>query len=291
MSGSRGQGPVFGGLRLEQHAGISAALADGIPLSQVAMQEGVDEARWPEADRAWMLALADSPDLQMAYMQKRRQAEDALGRSIAPLDDDPMAWAGLLSALSAADDPAKVLEPLGLRMTDVGRLGRKWKRKAEEDPKVVETLTAAASTASPPQRVDAAPVALKPFPWSPGYVAPAAATPSSAPTASAPAAAGDLPSIDLARLSRPHGGRLPIETDPDLFAAMVALGQVVPDELQVALALCGLDEARFGGVEEAWEARMATDPDVRASLTLRIADHRDALRHLLAGAEPVVHRP
>src|SRR5262249_5733336 len=155
------------GLRLDQYAGITAALAEGIALHEVLAQEHVEEAAWPAADRAWKEALAESPDLQLRYMRLRRQAEDCLSRRIEPLEDDPAAWAGLLGALAMADEPDRVLQPLGLRMTDVGRLGRSWRVKAEKDSAVADSLGKLTGKATLPRSIRCGPTELRPFPWTP----------------------------------------------------------------------------------------------------------------------------
>jgi hypothetical protein len=290
MSSRDDSEPVLGGVRLEQHAGVTAALADGIAVAEVLAQEGIDEAAWATADRMWVEALASSPDLTLRYMQRRRQAEDALARSIQPLDEDPSAWAGLIGALAATDSPQSLLEPLGLKMTDIGRLGRHWKRKAEEDPEVVRALTESAGHAPAPQKVTAAPILLRPFPWSPPGAG-AAGPPPAAQVAESPP--DEVPAPDdarRARLSAVQNGRAVIELDSDLFAAVLAVRQVVPEEVGSALSLCGVDEARFRCVEDEWQERMAASPDLRAAISVRMGDHRDALRRLLAGGRPAVRR-
>jgi len=47
------------GLSLEQHAGIAVALAEGFPRAEVLAQEGITEAAFRRADRAWKKRLAD----------------------------------------------------------------------------------------------------------------------------------------------------------------------------------------------------------------------------------------
>jgi hypothetical protein len=155
------------GVRLDQYAGVTAALAEGVALREVLAQERIDEEAWPAADRAWKEAFVEAPDLLLRYMQLRRKAEDCLSRRIEPLEDDPAAWAGLLGALALDRDPDRVLQSLGLRMSDVGRLGRLWRDKVESDPALVERLTNLAGNAKPPKVVRCGPAVLRPFPWTP----------------------------------------------------------------------------------------------------------------------------
>lgn len=267
--------PIFFNVRLEQHAGVSAALAEEIPLADVLAQEGIPEDDWRSADPKWKQTLASAPDLQLKYAQKRRQAEDALGRNISPVSEDPIAWAGLLAAVNLADDSKDVLKPLGLRATDLSRLGRQWSKRAEKDPEVHKQLSNAAGKSAVPKSVKADPVKLKPFAWTKG----AATT-----TANSPAADGVVPDSGIARLRERKNDALPIEEDVDLYAAYTIILQLCPLEKARALVLCGTDETRMAGITARWKARLAADPDLQAEHTVRVGEHRASLRKLLAGA-------
>jgi len=270
---------VIGGVSLEQHAGVTAALAEDLALEDVLAQEQIEPERWSEADRAWKRALAESSDLLLLYMQRRRQAEDCLARKIEPLDEDAAAWAGMLAEIASADDAGAVLAPFGLRMSDIGRLGRHWKRKAAKDPKVVEALSECAGNAVVPESVQCAPMELKPFPWTPKSEEAASISPDET------SAVGDVTGEALLRSVR--GGRLPIEFDLDLYAAMLAVRQSLPEQGAPAFALCGVDATRMLEIADAWAERVAASPTLRAELTVRTADHAAALRSLLAGVTPV----
>lgn len=157
----------LGGLTLEQYTGVATALAEQIQLGQVLAQEQIADADWPDAERAWRQAIAESQDLQMQHIQKRRVAEDCLARKTEPLESDPAAWTGLLSALSMSDDPDKLTTSLGITMADVGRLGRLWKQKVAADPELGKKMQELAPTAKAPTKIDVGPATLKPFPWTP----------------------------------------------------------------------------------------------------------------------------
>jgi hypothetical protein len=202
------------GVGLDQYAGVQAALAEGIPLEAALTQEQIAPGTWAEADRAWKEELADAPDLELRYRRLRRQAEDCLARPIAPLDDDAAAWAGLLGALAVAPDAEVTLGRLGLRMTDVARLGRAWREKAARDPKVAERLIELAGRAPPPSSVRCGAGVLRPFPWTPAPLARRAveapavqresvevAPPSAEPLAAPPAPRPEVPSFALSPLS------------------------------------------------------------------------------------------
>lgn len=159
------EGLAFEGVSLEQFAGVGAALAEKLPLPEILTQEQIESEAWPKAERAWRQALVESTDLQLTYMDKRRTAEDCLARKLDPVDREPHAWAGLLSAVTHGDRNA-VLAKLGLTMTDVARLGRSWRRKAAEDAAVAEQL-ADTDKAALPAAVKAEEAKLRPFPWTP----------------------------------------------------------------------------------------------------------------------------
>lgn len=265
---------AFSGVRLEQYAGVVAAVAEDLPLADVLAQEQISSEDWSSAEPRWRQTLAESPDEQLRYVQKRRVAEDALRRPIRPLDDDAAAWAALLAALGAADELSAVLDPLGLRATDVGRLGRAWNKKAAADPEVTRALTEAAAKPGSVPKVEAEPARLKPFPWSP-------------PSAAAPAAGGAAPPALAGAsddLRTPIDGALPVEVDLDLYAALAVALHLLPGERRAILPLCGLDEPRFERVAERWRARLQADPSLNAELAVKTGDHREALRRMLAGA-------
>src|SRR5260221_12787087 len=144
---------VLHGVSLEQVAGVRAALAEKVPLNDVLTQESIEAPAWTDAERAWREAIAESPEHQIELMQKTRIAEDCLGRSVAPLEEDASAWVGVLNAVGTSDAPDTVLQKLGITMNDLGRLGRHWKRKAEADANLSKQLTERAPKATAPERL------------------------------------------------------------------------------------------------------------------------------------------
>lgn len=179
-----------GGLTLEQFAGVSAALADGINLDEVLAQEQIDAAAWPEAERLWRQCIAESADLQLDHANVRRVAEDCLARALAPLDTDPAAWVGLLSALSAGRS-REILPRLGLNLSDIGRLGRLWRSKAEQQPEVAKQLESGEGTL--PEKIAFGSPVLRPFPW----------TPARAPSEPPPASSSEERLLELQTLEEP----------------------------------------------------------------------------------------
>jgi hypothetical protein len=272
---------VFANVRLEHHAGVSAALAEGIPLADVLQQEGIAEADWKVADKKWREALSSSPDLQMEYARKRMEAEDALARKIDPVEDDAAAWVGLLGAVQAADDPSEVLKPLGLKSTDLGRLGRAWQRKAKKDPAVVKKLSELSGKGVAPTSVKAEPIKLKPFPWTKG-----AAAQSNAATPAASSSGGV--SAKRSRIATPTNGVFPVEDDIDLYAAFSVASQLLPGETTRIVGLCGIDERRVPQIVAAWRQRLDADPNLRADFAVKSGEHRAAFRKMLGGSPFVV---
>lgn len=162
-------------ITLEQLAGISAALAEKLALSDVLAQEQVAEAAFRAAQPIWRQRIADSMETQLAYMEKLRVAEDCLARKLTPIEDDAAAWVGLLAAMATSLDQAEWMRQLGITMTDVGRLGRLWKRRMQADPAVAAQLAELAKNPQPLAGVAAEPIELRPFPWTPKAPAPKAA--------------------------------------------------------------------------------------------------------------------
>ncbi|MBK6519956.1 MAG: hypothetical protein IPM79_33810 [Polyangiaceae bacterium] len=154
-------------ISLEQLAGITAALAEKIPLADVLEQEQVEEAHFRAGERVWRERIAESLPTQLEYTQSYRVAQDCLARTLSPVEDDPAAWVGLLAAVATSHDQAELLGGLGITMNDVGRLGREWKRRAQKDPALGAQLAELAKSAKHPDKITAGPVELRPFPWTP----------------------------------------------------------------------------------------------------------------------------
>ncbi len=83
------------GVTVEQYAGITAALAEDLPLDAVLAYEGLSPRTWKPVEVAWKLRLATegvlAPVFQV-FVERRAEAEDWLSRRIAPLEDDLGAW-------------------------------------------------------------------------------------------------------------------------------------------------------------------------------------------------------
>lgn len=273
--------PPLGGLTLEQIAGVHAALHEKIPLADVLAQEQIEQETWALADKGWREVLADAPDQHLVFAEKLRIAEDALARPTPPYDQDPSAWAGLTAALALADSSTTLVSTLGLAMTDFGRLGRLWRRKAVEDPELAKKLAELAPNAPPPKPVKLEPVKLKPFPWSPKPKATVAGLKFSL----APSPAVDARAT---RLSTRVDGKLPIEVDLDLYAAFSVVLELAPTVRAKSLALLGIGAKDVDAIEGAWRDRLK-DPAMEAELVVKKLDHRISLKEMLRGARPILN--
>jgi hypothetical protein len=169
-------------------------------------------------------------------------------------------------------------------MTDVARIGRAWSAKAANDDETAKALAGGAAKPQMPNKVTADPPRMRPFPWSPTTKPGVASGTVSASIASEL----DSSALDVEALRRPRAGALPIEVDVDLFAALEVALELSAHRRPEALALCGIDEARFAEIDATWADRMKRDPTLHAAFTLKVGDHRIALRRLLAGARGVL---
>ena len=140
-------------ISLEQFAGVRAALAENLPLADILAQEQIDEAALRESEPLWTARIADSIATQLEYTEKLRIAEDTLARKLSPIGDDEAAWVGLLGAMATAGDQAALLKKLGITLTDIGRLGRAWKRRTQSDrelgPRLAIVLRSVRAPGSP----------------------------------------------------------------------------------------------------------------------------------------------
>jgi len=215
------------GVSVEQYAGVSAALDEGLPLDAILEQEQIDEDAWSRVEPAWCVRVAEDVALSTEYGQRRREAEDCLARSIEPFDRDEAAWVALLGAIATQEDAFAFVEKLGLTMIDVGRMGRSWKRKTDKDPELGKRLAELGPTAKLPDKskIKIGPVKLARFPWSPAPREPAPAEKPAAVAAGAASVADadvvakrELASFQIAALEPPEASpqALPPPAPPPL---------------------------------------------------------------------------
>jgi len=198
-------------MRLDQYAGVCAAIGTGFPLPAALENDGLDTRVWMRAAPAWAAKLAaQSPGdlLRRAYAQKLNEADAWLGRQIKPMDEDMESWLGFLGAWSVDPAPLSFLSRLRLIASDVTRLQRGWSQRLATDQALrKKTLTLAARRPTRLPSVRIVPARLRPFPWSSPRTRQLANGPSRATAAIAELSAGPVavalatPSFLLARPS------------------------------------------------------------------------------------------
>lgn len=237
--------PPIDGVTLEQYAGVGAALIEGFPLPAALENDGLDARAWPSVSMRWSQRLARDGargPLAVAYADTLGFARGWLGRRVAPLDDDLVAWFGFLGAWSAHPAPFDMLKKLAISPTDVARIQGAWASKIEKDDELRKKsfeLAAKKPRAVPALKVT--PAALKPFPW----------TKKRAPEAS------------QAVLVRPKlstsfvGDAFGMERYASLHAE---LRLAKKGGAAAALARQGLTEESFAALEARWKTRFTADP-------------------------------
>jgi hypothetical protein len=130
---------------LAQYAGVLAALAEGHELGRVLAHEGIEAARWPDAERAWAEQLAESAGhgvLIDTFDEHLAVAQDRYGRRLPPLDEDLRAFLDFRRRWAADPDPPALVERVGLRLAEVTRLCRLWSKRTANDPALAEQTQA-----------------------------------------------------------------------------------------------------------------------------------------------------
>lgn len=243
------------GLTVAQYAGIAAAIAEGHPLDAILANEGFAPGAWPGADTTWKLKLVGDPATFDSFRARLGEAEDWLGRAVTPLDDDLAAWMGFLGAYAAHAAPFDLLSGLGLGMSDLGRLQRRWQRRLDGDAELAkQAAELAKQRPSAVPKVSAAKGVLRPFPWSKlGAAAPARAPDRITET---PGNEGDL---DLAAYAA--------------LEAELALAKT-PLERERVSRRHDLTRAALAALQARWVAQLAADPALAQDYRRLLAHHR-----------------
>ncbi len=213
-------------MRLEQYAGICAALVAGFPLPAALANDALDRRAWGRAAPAWAAKLsretAGAP-LKSAFDRRLAEAESCLGRRVEPLEDDIESWLLFLRAWSSDTAPDALLTRLKLRPADISRIQRRWAVRMEADEKLRKrAMELAAKKPSGLPAIKVVPAELRPFPWSDKAVVPASESTAAPPLdgfaggLSLPEIAVLLPSFMLAPSAAPAplpsfliGGNMP----------------------------------------------------------------------------------
>src|SRR5688572_3530212 len=128
--------PVLAGVPLLQYAAVQAALDEEFELDQVLDVEGLEAAAWREAHDLYRAKLATDAATFARFEGRLREAQDRLGRTVAPIDTDLEAWAAFLTVWKQHPEPNELLASNGLRTSDLMRLERNWRKKLAADGKL-----------------------------------------------------------------------------------------------------------------------------------------------------------
>jgi hypothetical protein len=249
------------GVTLEQYAGITAALAEGLPLADVLREEQIPADAWPQADAAWKVQIAkDGPSgpLFTDFCAKKALAEDTLARAVAPIDADLAAWMSFLRAYGAHAAPDQLLAAAGLGLNDLSRLRRRWDQRLKEDAKLKEQAAEIAKKGPgplPPLRVE--PPRWKRFPWSKG---PAPEPPKEKPKVAVPVETSLAP------------GKV------RLYGYVAIKAELLENPGQEAAVLARLAVQDFAVTDAGWKEILAANPDLERDYRRLLDKQRARLR-------------
>lgn len=124
---------------LEQHARISAALAEGTrPQAEVLEGFGITDAQWNESSAYWMPKLAEDAQrngaaarLPIVYSNAFSEAQDAAA-PVPPMS--PEDWAQLTVEIQIEGGPGQPLARRNLSLADYLRLARHFAKRLSSDP-------------------------------------------------------------------------------------------------------------------------------------------------------------
>jgi len=263
-----------------------------LPLPDILAQEQIEEATYREGERIWRERIADSLATQLEYTQKLAVASDCLARTLMPIAEDEAAWVGLLGALSTSLDQSALLAELGITLNDVGRLGRVWKRRLQADADLAKRLAEQAKTAVAPSKLDAGPVELRPFPWTPVAKVRAGAAESAPVSEPRPGPPSEAPAVQRVQASFQKSPAVSAPSRPvsaatvapparapgfaawtiEHYATLAQELRTSPDDADAVMMRAGLatEEARRA-VHEHFRGRFEREPGLRARFDALLA--------------------
>jgi hypothetical protein len=271
----------LGGMTLEQHAGVTAALAEGFTLDAAMANERLEVGLWRLADTEWKARVTEdglSSALFGAYRAKLEEAEEWLTRSVRPLEDDFAAWVAFVRAWDKHPAPFDMLAAIDLRMSDVARLQRRWGQRVKSEPALVKQFRELwQKDAGELPRVVAAPAQLRPFPWSPG--------PAVAPARSA-WSKGDARRTEAPALDRPAPAPgVASMLDVSFYRYVAAKARVAEEPGNEESALEKLGYVDFARVDAAWQARLEKDAALASDYRRLLQHERERLRATMSCTE------
>jgi len=259
----------IGEASLAQYAAVRAAVAEGFPLEDVLVTEGLKPRAFARADVAWKQRLAGDPEQLAAYEAELAEAEDWLERRVEPLAEDAAAWASFLAAFEAHAEPFALPQAKGLGMNDVSRLRRRWAWRAERDPKIGERI---AELRTKPGKLG--PLRLGPLVLRPSRVAQARTSVEGRTGAGAEGHAGAELGLGVAE-----------------YAALCAELDAMPEQRERVLRRHGLaDEEAYSALARRWRTTLDADPVLERSFRGLRDHHERRLELMLAGARSFPER-
>lgn len=158
------------GLRLDQYAGICAALSLGFSVEEALANDSIPKKLWQRVAPAWAVTLAKAGQksaLYECYLRKTAEANAWVGRRIKPLDENIEAWVGFLNVWTHHKSPGVLLADLSIQSADLTRIQSLWSERITSSVELQKLQIQVA--ARKPQKlpeITVIPGRLRPFPWS-----------------------------------------------------------------------------------------------------------------------------
>lgn len=126
------------GFDLNAYASVAARLADGAePRGAVLAKAGLDEGRWLEIEKTWLLrvavaAMQEDADLVREHAEAMAAAEAALTPAEPPLPLDD--YAALVAQIESGRDAAEVAAAAKMSLGAFTRAHRSWAARLAAEP-------------------------------------------------------------------------------------------------------------------------------------------------------------
>jgi hypothetical protein len=243
--------PIRCGVHLVQVAAVHAALAEGFGLDEVLAEERLPDGAWRKAEVTWKAEIAGDEAVLGRYKVELEKQQDRLRRRVEPLEEGLEDWVVFLRYYQRHAAPGDLLEALGLNLNDMARLGRRWSKRFDAEPKLAKQ--AAKLSLKLETRVEKGEKLLLPV----LRVTPPALSPSSA--------AGTYVDPDaVAAAAEARAAATPV-LGLDRYAALSAELHAAPrGEREAVLARFGVSTEAARALDEAWRARLESDPELHA---------------------------
>ncbi|MFT3775477.1 MAG: hypothetical protein QM820_59780 [Minicystis sp.] len=247
-------------LPLDVYAHVRAALAEEFPLAEILKLEGIRPGSWTAADLAWKKKLSTSSEEFARFEQELTLAEDWLDRDVTPLREDLTAWVAFLDAYLSQPSRFEFVTGLGLRMSDVGRLQRRWDLRMKADRSLEKQAMELRRKPLILPAIQVAEPVLKP-----------SRNAKPLPEPEAPRALDIVSPVEVA--SEVRG------VDVTQLAAITAELSASPRDVEATLRRHGFDqESDYREVERTFKEQFARDPELERDFRRLVAHHEQRLR-------------